>query len=113
MSYVIGGACVDVHDMSCVEECPVDAIYRGDRKLYIQPDECIDCGLCQSACPVGAISDAHAVPDQDLPHVADARRFFYEPLPGRAEPLGSPEGAQHTGPAGVDTALVTVLPPNA
>ncbi|HXY63187.1 MAG TPA: 4Fe-4S binding protein, partial [Mycobacterium sp.] len=54
MTYVIGRACVDVMDKSCVQECPVDCIYEGARALYINPDECVDCGACKSACRVGA-----------------------------------------------------------
>jgi NAD-dependent dihydropyrimidine dehydrogenase PreA subunit len=56
--YVIAAACIDVMDRSCVEECPVDCIYEGERKLYINPSECIDCGACEPACPVQAISQA-------------------------------------------------------
>ena len=44
MSFVIAEPCVDVHDRGCVDECPVDCIYDGVRKGYIQPDECVDCG---------------------------------------------------------------------
>ena len=55
MPYVIAGACVDVNDKSCVEECPVDCIYEGRRKSYINPRECIDCGACEPECPVDAI----------------------------------------------------------
>jgi ferredoxin len=44
MPYVITSACIDTMDQSCVEECPVSCIYVGARKLYIHPDECIDCG---------------------------------------------------------------------
>ena len=44
MTYVIAEPCVDVKDKSCIEECPVDCIYEGGRMLYIQPDECVDCG---------------------------------------------------------------------
>jgi NAD-dependent dihydropyrimidine dehydrogenase PreA subunit len=39
MTYVIGRACVDVMDKSCVQECPVDCIYEGARSMYINPDE--------------------------------------------------------------------------
>src|SRR2546429_7859397 len=41
--YVITSSCLDVMDKSCVEECPVDCIYEGDRMMYIQPDECVEC----------------------------------------------------------------------
>ena len=51
MPYVIAAACIDAMDTSCVEECPVDCIYEGDRKLYINPKECIDCGACEPVVP--------------------------------------------------------------
>ncbi len=41
--------------MDCVEVCPVDCFYEGANKLVIQPDECIDCGVCEPECPVEAI----------------------------------------------------------
>ena len=57
MTFVIASACIDVLDQSCIEVCPVDCIYAEDedRMCYIEPNDCIDCGLCESACPVGAI----------------------------------------------------------
>ena len=55
MTYVIALPCVDVKDRACVDECPVDCIYEGNRMLYIQPDECVDCGACEPVCPVEAI----------------------------------------------------------
>ena len=55
MTYVIAEPCIDVKDRACVDECPVDCIYEGPRMLYIQPDECIDCGACEPVCPVTAI----------------------------------------------------------
>lgn len=103
MAYVIGPACLDIMDRSCMEECPVDCIYEGTRKLYINPVECIDCGACETACPEQAIAvDRLARPE----HREDNRRFFTEPLPGRTEPLGTPGGATGLGPVGVDTPLV-------
>ena len=109
MTYVITSSCVDIKDMSCIEECPVDCIYEGDRKLYIQPKECIDCGACEPVCPVDAI-----YPDRTLPDAADAednRAFFYEVLPGRDEPLGALGGAARVGPLDVDTPRVAQMPP--
>ena len=60
MTYVITEACVDVKDQSCIEVCPVDCIYfeAEDRICYVEPEECIDCGVCESACPVQAIFPA-------------------------------------------------------
>ena len=67
MTYVIAEPCIDVLDRSCVEVCPVDCIHEEegvDRKLYIDPDECIDCGACEPVCPVTAIFAEDDVPDQ-------------------------------------------------
>ena len=67
MTYVITEPCIDVLDISCVEVCPVDCIHYDegtDRKLYIDPDECIDCGACEPVCPVTAIFAEEDVPEQ-------------------------------------------------
>ena len=68
MTYVITEPCIDVKDRSCVEVCPVDCIHSGegdeDRILYIHPDECIDCGACEPACPVTAIFAEDDVPEE-------------------------------------------------
>jgi NAD-dependent dihydropyrimidine dehydrogenase PreA subunit len=106
MPYVIASPCIDVMDRSCIEECPVDCIYEGERKLYINPIECIDCGACEPVCPVEAISQDRRVPEGDAEFVEDNRRFFAAVLPGRSEPIGAPGGANGTGPIGVDTPLV-------
>jgi NAD-dependent dihydropyrimidine dehydrogenase PreA subunit len=106
MPYVIAAACIDVMDRSCMEECPVDCIYEGERKLYINPVECIDCGACEPACPVSAITQDRRVPTDQREFVADNARFFAQPLPGRAESLGPAGGANVVGPLGVDTEFV-------
>jgi NAD-dependent dihydropyrimidine dehydrogenase PreA subunit len=106
MPYVIAGPCIDVMDKSCIEECPVDCIYEGDRKLYINPKECIDCGACEPVCPVEAISQDRRVGDDDMDFVEDNRRFFTDVLPGRDEPIGAPGGSHTTGSIGVDTPMV-------
>ncbi len=67
MTYVIAEPCVDVMDKACVDVCPVDCIHfeeGKDRTLYIDPDECIDCGACEPECPVQAIFTEDTVPDQ-------------------------------------------------
>jgi NAD-dependent dihydropyrimidine dehydrogenase PreA subunit len=55
MTYVITSPCIDTTDQSCVDVCPVDCIHfeeGTDKMLYINPDECIDCGACEPACPL-------------------------------------------------------------
>ncbi len=108
--YVIAEPCIDVMDRACVDECPVDCIYEGGRSLYVHPDECVDCGACEAVCPVLAIYYEDDLPADWKVYQEDNARFFTEPLPGRAEPLGSPGGAQKLGALGVDTALVTQAP---
>ncbi|GHO85122.1 4Fe-4S dicluster domain-containing protein [Dictyobacter formicarum] len=70
MAYVITQPCIGTKDASCVDVCPVDCIHPGpgedgyddNEQLYIHPDECIDCGACEPACPVTAIFEESAVP---------------------------------------------------
>ena len=64
MTYTICEPCIDVKDRTCVDECPVDCIYEGGRMLYIQPDECVDCGACEPVCPVTAIFYEDDVPSE-------------------------------------------------
>jgi NAD-dependent dihydropyrimidine dehydrogenase PreA subunit len=110
MTYVIGSACVDVMDKSCVAECPADCIYEGARSLYINPDECVDCGACKIACRLDAIEYETDVPDDELPHLIDNADFFLTVLPGRDKPLGAPGGAYALGRVGIDTPLVAAMP---
>ena len=106
MTYVIALPCVDIKDRACVDECPVDCIYEGNRMLYINPEECVDCGACEPVCPVEAITQDRRVAEEHTEFVEDNRRFFTEPLPGRDQPIGTPGGAHKTGPIGVDTPMV-------
>jgi ferredoxin len=68
MTYTITSPCIDTMDQSCVDVCPVDCIHFDegvDKMLYIDPDECIDCGACEPACPVSAIYAEDDVPDEE------------------------------------------------
>ncbi|MCH8928283.1 MAG: ferredoxin family protein [Candidatus Marinimicrobia bacterium] len=70
MTYIIAEPCIDEKDAACVDSCPVDCIhptkdeseFESATQLYIDPDECIDCGACVDPCPVDAIFD-----EADLP----------------------------------------------
>tara|TARA_B100001057_G_scaffold491749_1_gene582631 strand:+ start:515 stop:871 length:357 start_codon:yes stop_codon:yes gene_type:complete len=61
MTYLVNDACIKCKHMDCVEVCPVDCFYEGENMLVINPDECIDCGVCEPECPAEAI-----VPDNTL-----------------------------------------------
>ena len=76
MPYVITEACISVKDKSCVDVCPVDCIYEGPDMLYIQPDECIDCGACEPECPVGAVFADDSVPEQWASYTEKNKKFF-------------------------------------
>ncbi|MGN6332974.1 MAG: ferredoxin [Motilibacteraceae bacterium] len=110
MPYVITAACIDVRDRTCIEECPVDCIYVGARKLYVNPKECIDCGACEPVCPVEAIVQDRHVLEEDAQFIEEDRLFFTEVLPGRSEPIGSPGGYVKVGDLDVDTPFVAAHP---
>ena len=55
MTYVVTDNCIRCKYMDCVEVCPVDCFYEGENMLVINPDECIDCGVCEPECPIEAI----------------------------------------------------------
>lgn len=99
--YVITESCVDVRDRACVDECPVDCIYEGPRMLYIQPDECVDCGACEPVCPEEAIFY-----EDDLPAASQAYKEIN--ISVFAE-VGSPGGAR-TAPLAADHPDVAALP---
>ena len=76
MTYVITLPCVDLKDKTCIEECPVDCIYEGERMLYIHPDECVDCGACEPVCPVDAIFYEDDLSEADAPFTDLAKELF-------------------------------------
>lgn len=98
MTYVITEPCVDVRDRSCVDACPVDCIYEvqdtqlqhGDEgyrnMLYIHPEECIDCGVCEPECPVEAIYHEQEVPENWRKYIGFAYRAFALPVPEGGRP---------------------------
>ena len=68
MTFVVTESCIKCKYTDCVEVCPVDCFYEGPNFLVIDPDECIDCALCEPECPVNAI-----VSEDDL---TDTQREF-------------------------------------
>ena len=55
MSYLVIDNCIKCKHTDCVEVCPVDCFYDAGEMLVIDPNECIDCGVCEPECPVDAI----------------------------------------------------------
>ena len=70
MAYVIAQPCIGVKDTACVAVCPVDCIhptpdepdFESAPMLFIDPEPCIDCGLCAQECPVQAVFQEDDVP---------------------------------------------------
>ena len=94
MAWVITRMCRDCVDMACVEVCPVDCIVQHkdkasangyENQLYIDPEECINCGVCEPECPWEAIFEDEQVPDvftDDTPlnaKILDAKDDFSVP----------------------------------
>ncbi len=67
MTFVVTESCIRCKYTDCVEVCPVDCFYEGPNMLAINPDECIDCALCEPECPVDAI-----YAEDDLPEAQQA-----------------------------------------
>lgn len=104
MTYVIALPCVDVKDRACVDECPVDCIYEGDRMLYIHPDECVDCGACEPVCPVEAIYYEDDLPDEWADYYTVNVEFFTE--------LGSPAALRRSARKALTTPPSPLSPTN-
>ncbi|MER5527327.1 ferredoxin [Streptomyces sp. NPDC002677] len=98
MTYVVTSACVDVKDRSCIAVCPVDCIYEGGRMMYIHPDECIECGACEEACPMSAILYSEDLSDDNHAFLSANASFF--------DSIGSPRGAKKFGPSTHDADIV-------
>jgi ferredoxin len=76
--------------MDCIEVCPVDCFYEGENMLVINPDECIDCGVCEPECPVEAI-----VPDtsEGMEKWVEINRQYATNWPNITRKKTSPEDA--------------------
>jgi ferredoxin len=70
MTFVVTEQCIKCKYTDCVEVCPVDCFHEGPNFLAIDPEECIDCTLCEPECPVEAI-----LPEEDL---TDDQQFYLE-----------------------------------
>ena len=101
MTFVIAEPCIDVMDQACVRVCPVACIHFDagkDRKLYIDPQECIDCGACEPACPVEAIYHEYDIPTRWVPYIDVDALWFRDPEAARARVAALKEGGKGAQP---------------
>ena len=63
MTYIVVEDCIKCKHTDCVDVCPVDCFHEGPNFLVIDPEECIDCTLCEPECPIGAIFADDDVPE--------------------------------------------------
>jgi len=90
MTYVVTEACIKCKYQDCVEVCPVDCFYEGANMLVINPDECIDCGVCEPECPAEAIlPDTEAEAENWL----EVNREYAEKWPNITRKGAAPEDA--------------------
>jgi ferredoxin len=74
-------------DKACLDVCPIDCISEGERMLYVNPDECIDCGACEPVCPVEAILYEDDLPAELKVFAAVNAEFFAAGGPPGDHPL--------------------------
>lgn len=104
MTFVVTDNCVKCKYTDCVEVCPVDCFYEGPNFLVIDPDECIDCALCEPECPANAIFSEDELPAdqvkyievnaelcQTWPNITEQK----DPLPDAKEWDGVPNKFEH------------------
>jgi len=66
VTYLVIDNCIKCKHTDCVEVCPVDCFYEGENFLAINPEECIDCGVCEPECPANAIIPDNAIEGAEL-----------------------------------------------
>jgi ferredoxin len=85
MAYIICEPCIGTKDTSCVDVCPVDCIhptkdedaYESCEMLSVDPEECIDCGACEPACPVTAIFAEEDVPEEWQEYIQKNADYYH------------------------------------
>ena len=104
MTFVVLDNCIRCNYTDCVEVCPVDCVHEGPNFLVIDPDECIDCTLCEPECPIEAIvaeDDIPAGQEQFLELNAELSREWpvitqrKDPPPDAADWEGKPDKLQY------------------
>ncbi|MCH9753480.1 MAG: ferredoxin family protein [Alphaproteobacteria bacterium] len=91
MTFVVTESCIKCKYTDCVEVCPVDCFYEGNNMIVINPDECIDCGVCEPECPIEAIKPE----SEDLIEMIEVNREYSSKWPKITEKKLPLEGAEN------------------
>ena len=98
MTYIVNDKCVMCKHTTCVSVCPVDCFYEGENMLVINPDECIDCGVCEPECPEDAIEpDTNPGMDKWVKFNGEWSKKW-EQITTQKEPM--PDHKKHSGEVG-------------
>ncbi|MFI4938140.1 MAG: ferredoxin FdxA [Candidatus Berkiellales bacterium] len=100
MTFVVTENCIKCKYTDCVEVCPVDCFREGPNYLVIDPDECIDCALCEPECPADAIFSEDDLPEDmlDFLEINAKKSKELPPITAHQEPL--PDADQWKGVKG-------------
>lgn len=93
MAFVVTENCIKCKYTDCVEVCPVDCFYEGPNFIAINPDECIDCALCEPECPSKAIFSEDDLPEK-FKHFKDLNKELADTWPNltrKKDPLPEAE----------------------
>lgn len=94
MTHIVTENCIKCKYTDCVQVCPVDCFYEGPNFLTINPDECIDCGVCIPECPIGAIVEDNDKNTQNIDFWIDLNKRLSQKWPNitkRKDPLPEAE----------------------
>lgn len=92
MPFVVTESCIKCKYTDCVEVCPVDCFYEGPNMLVINPDECIDCALCEPECPINAIMSEDDVPSSQAEFI-ELNRELSQTWPNLNKKIPAPADA--------------------
>ena len=94
MTYFVKDECIKCKLTDCVEVCPVDCFYEGENMLVINPDECIDCGVCEPECPIEAIVSENSYDKEDKVRWLEVNKKYAELWPNISKKKDPPEDAE-------------------